>query len=303
MWHFRGIRSSKSLMKSYPVLMNKLRFKILEVPPHRPHVAVTWFRAGQVSVRHHHDFFELFLVISGAGIHHINLEKVELGVGQLVIIRPDDCHHFSSADEIGLAILNVALSGEWWKSFHQLMGKSVAPDWFRLGKPSGHLRLSQPELRETRRLLEQLGGHDTRPPGDVVAAMLRVIERFESIHQPAQPVPPAWLENWREEMTEAGEQIAEPIAHWQKRSGRSPEHLARSCRAFYGSTPTDILNHHRIERAKLLLGATDEKVISIGFACGFGNLANFYRNFTARTGMTPKAWRQRGSAAVPLGGA
>lgn len=290
-------------MKSYPVLMKKLRFGILAVPPHRPHVAVSWFRAGQVSVRHHHDFFELFLVVSGAGIHHINTEEVELGEGHLVIIRPDDIHHFSSAGEKGLAILNVALSSEWWKSFHQLMGQSIASDWFRLGNPSGHLMLSPAEIREMRRLLEPLGGLDTRPPGDVVAAMLQVIARFEAAHQPSQPTPPAWLEKWREEMSEAGEGIAEPITHWQRRSGRSPEHLARSCRAHYGSTPTDILNHHRIERAKFLLGSTDEKVISIGFACGFGNLANFYRNFTTRTGMTPKRWRQRGSAAVPLGSA
>jgi AraC-like DNA-binding protein len=51
---------------------------------------------------------------------------------------------------------------------------------------------------------------------------------------------------------------------------------------------------------KFLLASTDEKVISIGFACGFGNLANFYRNFTARTGMTPKAWRKRGAITVPF---
>ena len=50
----------------------------------------------------------------------------------------------------------------------------------------------------------------------------------------------------------------------------------------------------------MLLDSTAEKVITIGFACGVANLANFYRNFAARTGMTPKAWRQRGAATFPL---
>jgi AraC-like DNA-binding protein len=155
-------------------------------------------------------------------------------------------------------------------------------------------------MREMQSIFERLGGLDKRAPSDVVDAFLRVIARFESDHQGVPPSPPAWLEKWRMEMMNAGEEIAEPIRYWQKRSGRSPEHLARSCRTFFLCTPTDILNHRRIERAKMLLGSTEEKVISIGLACGFWNLANFYRNFAARTGMTPKEWRQRGAATVPL---
>ena len=102
------------------------------------------------------------------------------------------------------------------------------------------------------------------------------------------------------EVMEAGEEIAEPIQYWQKKSGRSPEHLARSCRAFYLCTPTDLLNQRRIDRAKILLRSTDEKVISIAFACGFGNLANFYRNFSARAGMLPTTWRHQAAATVPV---
>jgi AraC family cel operon transcriptional repressor len=289
------------MTKSYSSLMKKLLFAGLRVPAHRPHVAVTYFRSGQVSVRHSHDFFEVFLVISGSGVHHINGKSVNLTAGHLVVIQPSDSHHFSTQGEAGLAILNVAVSSGWWRSFHQLMGESIPADWFRAGEPVGHLTLTPGGLRGMRRAFEQLGGLESRPPSDVVEVLLQVIRRFESLGQTARPTPPAWLEKWREEMRCAGEEITEAIGFWQKRSGRSPEHLARSCRAFYECTPTNILNHHRIERAKMLLGSTDEKVISVGFACGFGNLANFYRNFTTRTGMTPKAWRQRGGAAVPLG--
>ncbi len=277
-------------------------FAGLNVAAHRPHVAVTYFRTGQVSVRHTHDFHEMFLVLSGVGTHHFNGKTVDLKAGHLVIIQPEDCHHFSSQGETGMAILNVALSGEWWRNFHQLMGATIPNGWHQSGYPAGHMLLTAGNLRELQRAFEQLAGLETKPPSDVIDTLLRVIALFESIGSTARPVPPGWLENWRNEMSDAGEEIAEPIGFWQKRSGRSPEHLARSCRTFYDSTPTDILNHHRIERAKMLLGSTDEKVISIGFDCGFGNLANFYRNFSARTGMTPKAWRRRGGAAVLLGG-
>lgn len=279
--------------------MEVILFKNLNTPPFRPRVGMTRLLSRQVSVRHTHDFFEIFLIASGSGIHHLNGKKVELTAGHLAVIQPRDRHHFSSQGE-ELAILNVAMASAWWKQFHQLMGGSLPENWFRRGSPSGHVLLGPKNLTEMRAIFAQLAGRDNQPPSDLVDALLRVAASFLSTDPQSTPLPPSWLEQWRNAMMNAHEAIAEPFACWQKRSGCSPEHLARSCRAFYQCTPTDLLNHARIERAKALLDSTDDKVISIGFACGFGNLSNFYRNFHARTGMTPKMWRRQGSATVPI---
>lgn len=281
--------------------MKTLLFENLETRAHRPHLATTRVLSQQVSLRHTHDFFEVFLIVAGSGTHHINRIKVEVSVGHLAVIRPEDCHHFSCRAGEELAILNVAMESDWWSQFHQLMGLSVPANWFRSGTPAGHVRLSSKNLRDLRKVFEQLAGRDKRPPSDVIDAVLQVIASFRAQDESLAPSPPPWLEQWRSELLDAGETVSESLAFWQKRSGRSPEHLARSCRAFYHCTPTDIVNQARIERAKTLLSSTDDKVILIGFACGFGNLANFYRNFLARSGMTPKAWRRQGSATVPLG--
>jgi AraC family cel operon transcriptional repressor len=282
--------------------METLLFKNLNTPPYRPRVGMTRLLSRQVSVRHAHDFFEVFLIASGSGIHHINGKKVELTGGHLVVIRPRDRHYFSSRGGEELAILNVAMASAWWRRFHQLMGGSLPENWFRRGSPPGHVLLGPKNFREMRAVFEQLAGRDNRPPADLVDALLRVAASFLSNDPQSAPLPPSWLEQWRNTMMDAREEIAEPLVCWQKRSGCSPEHLARSCRAFYQCTPTELLNHARIERAKALLDSTDDKVISIGFACGFGNLSNFYRNFRARTGMTPKMWRRQGIATVPLRG-
>jgi AraC family cel operon transcriptional repressor len=293
--------SSKPLTKNYIVLMRTLLFKNLQTPPHRPHVATTRLLSRQVSIRHTHDFFEVFLIVAGSGTHHVNRRKVEVSAGCLAVIQPEDCHHFSCQAGEELAILNVAMESGWWKRFHQLMGSSAPANGFRRGTPAGHAQLSPKNLRDLRMAFEQLAGRDERPPSDVIDAVLRVIASFRAKDKPVAPAPPPWLEQWRSELLDACDTVSEPLAYWQKRSGRSPEHLARSCRAFYQCTPTDLVNQARIERAKTLLGSSDEKIISIAFASGFGNLANFYRNFLARTGVTPKAWRRQGSATVPLG--
>lgn len=280
--------------------MQRLRFRKLDRPLHRPHVAITRLGPGQVSSRHTHDFYEVFLIVAGSGTHHLNRTKRALVAGDLVVIRPADAHHFSCTRGEELAILNTAVSSAWWSHFHGLMGAAVRHDWFRRGEPPGCVRLGPVGLREFRAAFERLAGHDERAPSDVIDVMLRVVGLFQTGGRPAGASVPAWLEQWTARLRVAGEAVAEPLSAWQARSGRSPEHLARSCRAFYGCTPTDLLNQARIERAKLLLGSTDEKVISVALSSGFGNLANFYRNFTGRTGMTPKAWRRQGSPTVPL---
>ncbi len=281
--------------------MKKLLFRNLVTPPHRPHVALTQLSAAQpASVRHTHDFYEIFLVATGSGVHHINREKVNLAPGHLVVIQPSDVHHFTIQPSQELAILNVAMSPTWWRQFHRLMGASVPQGWFRNGAPEGHVQLHPTLLHGVRSMFEQLAGRDTRAPDDLIEALLRVVALFESKTGRSNPAPPVWLEEWRSEMQAASDTVSESIRYWQKRSGRSAEHLARTCRMFYRCTPTDLLNQARIERAKSLLVTTDEKVISIAYACGFENLANFYRNFSVRTGMTPGTWRKRGVATIPF---
>jgi len=168
------------------------------------------------------------------------------------------------------------------------------------GKSPGQLRLSTLDLVEMQRSFERLGSAGPGPSLDLAEALLRVIPHFVSQGDSSRPPVPGWLEAWKIEVMDACAELAEPVSYWQKLSGFSPEHLSRSCRMFYQSTPTEILNDLRIDRAKALLSSTDGKVISIAYACGFGNFANFYRNFGARTGVTPQTWRRRGSATVPL---
>jgi AraC-like DNA-binding protein len=65
-------------------------------------------------------------------------------------------------------------------------------------------------------------------------------------------------------------------------------------------TFSELINQARVERALHLLRTSEDKVITIAFDCGFGNLANFHRVFARQTGSTPSRWRQEAGAAVPV---
>jgi LacI family transcriptional regulator len=63
-----------------------------------------------------------------------------------------------------------------------------------------------------------------------------------------------------------------------------------------GQPPGIILTRIRIEKAKQMLRDTDEKVLTIAEACGFGASINMYHNFKAQLGVSPAAYRKATTA-------
>ena len=60
----------------------------------------------------------------------------------------------------------------------------------------------------------------------------------------------------------------------------------------YGIGYTDFLIRQRIERAKILLGAGNEKMMEIAAKCGFNDQAYFTRTYRKITGMSPNDYRK-----------
>jgi AraC family transcriptional regulator len=80
-------------------------------------------------------------------------------------------------------------------------------------------------------------------------------------------------------------------------SGASKYHFVRAFRRAVGMTPYQFLLTIRIRRAALRLACTSETVASIAFGAGFGDLSTFNRRFRDLFGMSPLAYRRRGSTA------
>ena len=59
-----------------------------------------------------------------------------------------------------------------------------------------------------------------------------------------------------------------------------------------GMPPIQYLKRLRIQKAALLLGSSDDKVIDIALSCGFSDMSYFSRAFKESRGMTPKEYRK-----------
>jgi AraC family cel operon transcriptional repressor len=104
------------------------------------------------------------------------------------------------------------------------------------------------------------------------------------------PLSPDWLDVACREVRKE-KYLARGLESFYRLAGRSPDHVARACRAYLGISPTEIVNAARLEHAAARLSATDNTILDIAHDCGLPNLAHFYKLFSARFGTTPRRYR------------
>lgn len=104
-------------------------------------------------------------------------------------------------------------------------------------------------------------------------------------------------------MKEIAQEIKEHIeslfaeqAKWRdhvEELGLSDRRMTDIFRDAYGITPKAYMDQLRLKEAERLLADTDEKVIDIAAAVGFGSVSAFNRFFKSQTGGTPTMYRNR----------
>jgi AraC-like DNA-binding protein len=72
----------------------------------------------------------------------------------------------------------------------------------------------------------------------------------------------------------------------------SPSHFSRAFKQSLGSSPMAYVAARRVERAKLMMTSTRERLTHIALACGFADQSHFTRSFRRVFGMSPARWRR-----------
>ena len=277
-------------------MMRTLEFDRLPDIVGQHHIARTIVRRGQSTYAHSHDFPELFLVEQGSGIHHANARTYVLRPGVLALVAPHDVHHFECAQGDPLEFINLALSPRWLDAFIA----TLSPVPAALPSLSGHLQLAAAEHEACARTLQQLLADGGSDPTLLPAAMAQIMRALCRPHDGNKTEPPEWLARWRNALFSC-RGVGQPLRYWQEQAGVSPEHLARSCRKYYGESPRGLIVRARLDWACDQLRRGDIRIVDLAYDAGFDNLSYFYRCFRRAYGCTPLDWlaRQR-AGAVPF---
>lgn len=72
----------------------------------------------------------------------------------------------------------------------------------------------------------------------------------------------------------------------------STSHFSRAFKQSVGCPPMTYVAARRVERAKLMMTSTRERLAVIALACGFADQSHFNKHFRHAVGMSPGLWRR-----------
>ena len=257
------------------------------------------YGANDIYRPHNHDYYEIFITVSGTVTHFINGVTQKLPEGSLVFIRPEDIHAYIYDTPLSsdTAYINLTFSCETADSLFSYLSDSFpSKDLLSCDMPPTVLL----NRLEKELLLPQISALNIVNWQDKNALKLRMrailadifVRFFSNIPNSEKQTVPLWLSQLLSEMEHPDNFIA-GIDRMISLSGRTREHLSRSLKKHYGFSITEYINDLRVNYAANLLLNTNAPVLEIGVACGFQSISNFYKVFQAKYGISPKEFRNQ----------
>jgi len=252
---------------------------------------------------HWHQFYELGLVVSGTGAHHVNGVPFRVGRGHAFLLTPADFHRIVPDAGQTLRLYNLIFT-------ERMISDELAGRLFQRGNVYS-CEYGQEEHAEAEHEFERIirESDNWRELSGIVVK--GCIERLlvdlcrvcpapdtKSYKEPDLSIHPSirkalvYLQHhFREPL------LLEDVARF---SGLSVNYFSESFSKQTGHTFQTHVRDMRLGFAKSLIEATDLPITEICYAAGFNTLAYFLRAFRARYRMSPR--QLRGSMATGTGG-
>ncbi|MBB6729848.1 helix-turn-helix domain-containing protein [Cohnella zeiphila] len=246
---------------------------------------------------HGHDFYEIFVILSGRCTHLINGETQLLEEGAMVFIRPGDTHGYDFCGESDCRFLNVNFYPEAVRGAFEYVGGANFAQRLNRAKLPPVVRLAIPDAEALSRKGGQIALYTTIDKGKARMAARSwladalALYGFDDQDEDKKPLPP-WLDRLLLELQKK-ENFTGGIGRIGELSERSAGHLNRVFKMYLQTTPTAYLNRLRLGYARNLLLTTNLSIMEAAYEAGFDNLSHFYHLFKKQYGFSPGKIRSR----------
>jgi AraC family cel operon transcriptional repressor len=251
----------------------------------------------QLKTCHFHDFYEIFLVNRGNAEHRVNGTSQKISTGFLCFIRPEDIHYYDEfSDDFG--IINIIIPETIIKTLFDFLGEGFEKSRLLDAPLPPSVTLNYDDYSSMIHELEQLIIYKKIMKEKSDTAYRIALFDIITKHFPSKPLAkvsgmiPQWLRWLSLEMLKK-ENFTKglPALYWL--SGKSPEHLSRTCKKYLHKTPSKLVNDIRLEYAAKLLVSTNDPIIEIYEDSGFDSLSYFYHRFKEHYGVSPVVFRKK----------
>ena len=251
---------------------------------------------GHKFLLHYHDYYEVFIMMSGTAIHDINGEDKLLNENSLILIRPNDTHTYKSYQDGKFSFINLAFKKEIFENLFLYLGDCISKEDLISSKMPPTIILSK---RDKENLLSRFGRLNIldweNHREQIINMKLLLVDifakYFTSKNIEVSSIPPN-LEKLVKKMNNK-EYFYVGIDKMVELSGYSREHLSRLMRKHYNTSITEFINNLRINYACNMLINSNIDILSICYDAGFLNLSWFYKVFKKNIGITPSEFREK----------
>lgn len=241
---------------------------------------------------HDHNYYEYFIVTSGAIIHKVNGHSKRLKTGDLVFIRPRDCHQYLFKDSENCQMINVSFQT---RHFDNMAAYFNSPILDRLieSETSPIITLSSAATASIKKKHNMLNAPQSKTKLVTLLKTLIIdvfsyfMTEFDDSNKDASQNS---FQSFLLQMN-TPENIEEGLPALIRISGFSHGHLCRIMKKELGVTPIQYITNLRLEYAANLLISSDYEIITIATQLGFSSLSHFIVIFKNKYGMPPSKYR------------
>jgi AraC-like DNA-binding protein/quercetin dioxygenase-like cupin family protein len=243
-----------------------------------------------------HDFLELFYVLKGSGVFHIDGRSHPAGADDILIVAPGRVHVIEDDPSEPLALYGICIAAQAWRHEPALLDHL----------PAGRLHAGKRLAARIRADLRQLLFEQTLArPGRCTLSLgltLQLLARLARHWLDAVPPPSAGGSASFDCRQAVARYVAElshrffeatDLDHVAAELGMSRRRFTYLFRLATGASWSAHLTRLRIDYACQLLRETARSILAIAFESGYEDLSSFYRAFKRQKGLPPRAWRKR----------
>lgn len=243
---------------------------------------------------HYHDYFELFIMLSGHAQHFINGETATLVERELVFIRPKDVHNYAGIDNHPFSMLNITFTAETANEIFSFLGEGFASKQLLCDAlpPSKILSIADfSALNSKMKAIQAI-------PEQEIATLktaLRVLIFDALVNHFSVPLNrltdiPGWLEELCRQMQNGG--YIEGSEKLYSLTDKSREHVCRSMKKHMDTTVSEFINELRLNHIANMLQNSNLSITDIIYSSGFNNLSWAAELFKRKHGITMQRYRK-----------
>ncbi|PRZ24206.1 helix-turn-helix domain-containing protein [Flavobacterium granuli] len=243
---------------------------------------------------HKHDFYLVFFVDSGSGLHDIDFMQYKVSDNQIYFIRPGQLHNWSLKE--GTSGFQLMLSEEVIQVFSNL---SPFP-FFQLASPSC-LSLHTKEFDEYRKQLQEI--EKLLPYKDLLTKeivvlrlhlLLKLLQKDYVAHFPDNEVivRPEKIVQKFIDLIEIHFHEESSVRFYAQQLNITPNYLNILSQKYLKTAAGDFIKDRIMLEAKRLLISTSLSMKEIAYQLGFNDNGYFSKAFRKHTGKAPSDFRE-----------